>query len=495
MERYILAMDQGTSSSRAMLFDAKGQSIATAQRALPQEYPAAGWVEQDAETIWQDVLACAREVASGKTGQIAGIGITNQRETCLIWQRSTGKPLGKAIVWQDSRTADFCTELQAQGHETLLTERTGLLASPYFSASKLRWMLENIAGARELAAVGDLCAGTIDSWLIWKLTGGKRHVTDVTNASRTLLFNIHSLQWDADLCALFDVPTGILPEVLECADDFGVTAAEWFGAEIPICGVAGDQQAAFIGQGCFTVGDVKATYGTGCFVLMNIGEKPVISRHRLLTTLGYKIQGKRCYALEGAVFIAGAAVQWLRDGMGMIAHASEMEGLAASVADSGGVYFVPAFVGLGAPYWDAGAHGALLGLRRESGKAEIARAALEAQAFQSRDLIEAMQQDSGSAVVSLRVDGGMVANSLMCQILANQLAVAVLRPQMVETTILGAAALAALGSGVVLRLEDFLAGVWAQGVTRFETNETKETRENAYRGWQDSVRRVRSVQA
>ena len=445
--KVILALDQGTTSSRAIVFDHNGRSVAMAQMELPPLFPQPGAVEHDPREIWRTQLATARQAirqAHIAPSDIAGIGITNQRETTLVWSRKTGIPIYNAIVWQDRRTAAFCESLKSAGHADLVARKTGLIIDPYFSAGKLRWILDHVPGARDMAARGELAFGTVDSWLLWNLTGGAVHATDVSNASRTMLFNIHSGQWDHELLALMDIPQSVLPVVRSSSELFGHTAGDILGSPIPIAGVAGDQQAALFGQTCFSAGSAKNTYGTGCFLLMNIGNKPQPSHHALLSTIAWKIGGTTDYALEGSVFIGGAVVQWLRDSLGIIESSTQIETLAASVPDSGGVYFVPAFAGLGSPYWDAYARGSILGLTRGTTAAHIARAALESIAHQSADLLESMRQDSGRPVTELRVDGGASANNLLMQFQADLLAVPVLRPQVTETTALGAAYLAGL---------------------------------------------------
>jgi glycerol kinase len=448
----ILALDQGTTSSRAIIFDHQGQALAMAQLELQPQFPQPGWVEQDPQEIWRTQLVTAHEAlkkAGVAISDIAGIGLTNQRETTLVWNKKSGIPIYNAIVWQDRRTAEFCAALTSAGHADLVADKTGLIIDPYFSASKLRWILDHVPGARELAKRGELAFGTVDSWLIWKLTGGAVHATDSSNASRTMLYNIHSHQWDHDLLALMDIPgrNGLLPDVRSSSEIFGSATPDLFGREIPIAGVAGDQQAALFGQTCFAAGCAKNTYGTGCFMLMNIADQPIKSRHRLLTTIAWQFNGKTQYALEGSVFIAGAVVQWLRDSLGLIQSSGQIEQLAGSVPDSGGVYFVPAFAGLGSPYWDAYARGALLGLTRGTTAAHIARAALESIAHQSADLLDAMRQDSGRGITELRVDGGAASNNLLMQFQADLLGVKVLRPQVTQTTALGAAYLAGLAVG------------------------------------------------
>src|SRR5256885_1861434 len=448
----VLAIDQGTTSSRAIVFGADLALLGLAQREFAQHYPASGWVEHDPEDIWRTTVETARqalESAKLGAGDIAAIGITNQRETCVIWDRRTGRPIHRAIVWQDRRTAEACRRLKRAGHESVVTAKTGLLLDPYFSATKIAWLLDHVEGARALAKAGHLAFGTIDSFLIWRLTGGKVHATDATNASRTLLYDLSKGAFDDDLLKLFDVPRSMLPEVRDCNAQYGVTEASILGAAIPILSVAGDQQAATIGQACFSPGMVKATYGTGCFTLINTGAKPVASRNRLLTTVAYQLDGKRTYALEGAIFIAGAAVQWLRDGLRIIASAPESGALAAKADPGQDVYLVPAFVGLGAPYWQPEARGALFGLTRATGPNEIARAALEAVCYQTRDLLEAMHSDwSAQAKSVLRVDGGMVASDWTMQFLADILDAPVERPTIGETTALGVAWLAGHKAGV-----------------------------------------------
>ncbi|MEA3363712.1 MAG: glycerol kinase GlpK, partial [Thermodesulfobacteriota bacterium] len=410
---HILAIDQGTTSSRAMIFSVTGNCVAVAQEEFRQIFPQDGWVEHDPEEIWQSVLNVCRQVlqqAKEASINVAGIGITNQRETTVVWDRKSGKPLYNAIVWQDRRTADFCAELKSAGNEEQVSELTGLLLDPYFSATKLRWILDNVAGARNKAAAGELAFGTIDSFLLWRLTAGQSHTTDATNASRTMLFNIHTQQWDDSLLDLFQIPPSLLPEVKDCSADFGMTAAGLFDSSYPIAGIAGDQQAAAIGQACLEPGMIKSTYGTGCFVLLNTGTKAYRSKNRLLTTVAYRINGETSYAIEGSIFVAGAAIQWIRDGIKLIESASEVEGLAQGLDSNRGVYMVPAFTGLGAPHWDPNARGAIFGLTRDTGIAEIARATLESVGYQTYDLMQAMQGDSDTELQALRVDGGMVAN-------------------------------------------------------------------------------------
>jgi len=489
---HILAIDQGTTSTRAVLFDAEGEPLAQAQRELTQHFPRPGWVEHDPEEIWRSTLDTCRAVIAERriaARDIAAIGITNQRETTVVWERATGRPIHNAIVWQDRRTADLCAAMVADGIEPLVSAKTGLLLDPYFSATKIAWLLDHVPGARAAAERGDLAFGTIDCFLLWRLTGGAVHATDATNAARTLLFDIHRQQWDDELLAIFRVPRAVLPEVRDTAASFGGTAAAHFGAPIAIAGMAGDQQAATIGQACFAPGMIKSTYGTGCFAVLNTGGAPVHSRHRLLTTLAYRLNGTPTYAIEGAIFIAGAAVQWLRDGLGLIARAEETATLADAADPARRVYLVPAFTGLGAPYWDAEARGAIFGLTRDVGRAELARAALEAACYQTRDLLEAMRAD-GTAPTSLRVDGGMVGNDWFAQCLADTLDLPVERPRFTETTVLGAATVAGLGCGLYPSL-DAVAGRW-QRERLFEPREDASPREARYAGWKDAVARVRS---
>ncbi|HUN47589.1 MAG TPA: glycerol kinase GlpK [Stellaceae bacterium] len=492
--RAILAIDQGTTSTRSVVFDAEGTVLGEAQRELQQHYPAPGWVEHDANEIWQSVLATARQALSAaklNARDVAGIGITNQRETTVLWERATGRPLHRAIVWQDRRTAPRCAELAAAGHGPEVQAKTGLVLDPYFSATKIDWLLDHVPGARARAARGELAAGTIDSFLLWRLTGGAVHATDATNAARTLVFDILRQEWDEGLLQLFRVPRPLLPAVQDSAGLFGATSADLFGAPIPVLGIAGDQQAATVGQACFTPGMIKSTYGTGCFAVLNTGAKPVLSRNRLLTTLAYRLDGKPTYAIEGAIFIAGAAVQWLRDGLGLVRQAGETAALAAAADPKRRVYLVPAFTGLGAPYWDAEARGALFGLTRDVGRAEIARATLEASCFQTRDLLEAMRAD-GATLASLRVDGGMVANDWLMQRMADLLGLRVERPRTIESTVRGAAALAGLAAGLYPSL-DAIARHWALDRS-FEPKLAADERDQLYAGWRDAVSRTLSRQ-
>jgi glycerol kinase len=494
MSGYILAIDQGTTSTRAIVFDGTMKIVAQGQQEFPQIYPASGWVEHDPEEIWNSVVATVKTAlkkAKLKAADITAIGITNQRETAVIWDRATGKPIHNAVVWQDRRTAPLCQKLKKKGLEPKFSRRTGLLLDPYFAGTKFAWLLDHVKGARRRAAKGELAAGTIDTFLIWRLTGGRNHLTDATNASRTLLYDIGCNEWDPELLKILDVPLNILPQVKDCADDFGVTDKKLFGAEIPILGVAGDQQAATIGQACFKPGMMKSTYGTGCFALLNTGAEMVRSKNRLLTTIAYRLKGKTTYALEGSIFVAGAAVQWLRDGMKLIGHAAESGALAEKADPAQAVYLVPAFVGLGAPHWDADARGAIFGLTRNSGPAELARAALESVAFQTRDLLDAMRKDwKGSARTVLRVDGGMVASDWTMQRLADILDAPVDRPEILETTALGAAWLAGSQAGVWPNATDF-ARSWALE-RRFQPAMDAKVRSVRIKGWKDAVRRTKS---
>lgn len=487
----ILALDQGTSSSRAVIVDSHSKILAVAQRELPQIYPQPGWVEQDPEAIWSSQLAAMRAVMEQThltSSDIAAVGITNQRETTVVWDRTTGQPIFNALVWQDRRSAPLCDLLQSQGHEPLFQKKTGLIFDAYFSGSKIRWLLDNVEGARAKAKAGDLCFGTVDAWLIWKLTGGQSHVTDVTNASRTLLFNIHTLDWDDELLKIFDIPRSIMPRVVASSGECVKIGALLPG--VPICGIAGDQQAALFGQMCLRPGMVKNTYGTGCFMLMQTGEKPVASSNRLLTTIAWQINGRVEYALEGSVFIGGAAVQWLRDGLGIIGSSAEVEALAASVPDNGGVYFVPALSGMGAPYWDANARGLIIGLTRGTTRAHIARATLEGIALQVTDILTAMQADSGITIPELRVDGGASANRLLMQMQADLLGVPVVQSSTPESTVMGAAFLAGLGSGYWKSLED-LESRWTKG-ERFMPSISSAARQAQLARWKDAVGRSRN---
>lgn len=493
---HILAIDQGTTSSRALLFDAKMQVIATAQQEFPQHFPKSGWVEHDPADLWNTTLKTCRD-AIAKAGlsatDIAAIGITNQRETTVVWDATTGAPLYNAIVWQDRRTADFCRTLQDAGHDAMITAKTGLLADPYFSGTKLKWILDQTPDARSRAAKGEILFGTVDCFLIWKLTGGKAHVTDATNAARTMLYDIHKGAWSASICDLFDIPMEMLPKVMDCAADFGTTDAELLGASLPIMGVAGDQQAAAIGQACFEPGMLKSTYGTGCFALLNTGDTPVTSNNRLLTTIAYQLDGKPTYALEGSIFVAGAVVQWLRDAAGMIADAKDTQALAEQADPEQEVIIVPAFTGLGAPYWNPDCRGAMFGLTRNSGPAEFARAALESVGFQTRDLLEAMHadwQDSGTAP-TLRVDGGMSASNWAMQFLSDIIDAPVDRPTVLETTAMGAAWLAGQRAGLYPDMAGFAAN-WAIDQT-FTPTMDADKRDARYAGWKRAVTATLSV--
>lgn len=482
---HVLAIDQGTTSTRAILFDREAHVVAVAQRELTQHYPARGFVEHDPEQIWQDTLAVVRQALGERPGQTAAIGITNQRETVVVWDRATGEPIYNAIVWQDRRTADDCARLRDESAEPLVRERTGLLLDPYFSATKIAWILDHVPNARARAERGELACGTIDCFLLWRLTGGLVHATDVTNASRTSLFDIHRQCWDGELCRLFRVPQSLLPEVHDNSHVFGTTAPGLFEEQIPIAGMAGDQQAALFGQACFAPGLIKSTYGTGCFMLVNTGKEAVASNHRLLTTPAYRIGGKTIYALEGSIFVAGAAVKWLRDGLGVIANAAETDSLATSVPDSHGVYMVPAFVGLGAPHWDPDARGAIYGLTLDASAAHLARAALEAVAYQTADLMDAIGKDGVGPIESMRVDGGMAANAWLCQFLADILGVPVERPQNLETTALGAAFLAGLATGIWSGLDE-IALTW-KSRDRFEPSMSNDRRDALIAGWRSAV--------
>ena len=488
---YILAIDQGTTSSRAIVFDAQAKILGIGQKELRLHYPANGWVEQEPEDIWKDtVKVCKKavEAAGLAFSDIAAIGITNQRETTVLWDKKTGKALSKAIVWQDRRTAELCAKLKADGLEDTIRCKTGLLLDPYFSGTKLGWLLDNVAGARIAAEKGQLAFGTIDSFLLWRLTGGKVHATDATNASRTLLFNIVEQKWDDALLKILNIPASLLPEVKDSSGLFGRTAKDIFGATMPVTGIAGDQQAALFGQACFAPGMIKSTYGTGCFALMNIGTEFRPSKNNMLTTVACRLKGKTTYAIEGAIFVAGAAVQWLRDGLGIIKDAGAAEEMAKTLPDNGGVYMVPAFTGLGAPYWDPDARGAIVGLTRDTSAAHLARAALEAQGYQTRDLIGAMADDAGLVPTTLRVDGGMTNNNWMCQFLADMTGLAVERPAMTETTALGAAYLAGLEAGVYSSLEA-IEKSWKCDA-RFIPASDKAKTDMLYQGWQMAVRRV-----
>lgn len=493
--KYILSIDQGTTSSRAVLFDADMNVAVTAQQEFRQHFPASGWVEHDPEEIWSTVVSTCREAIAQVDGgalAIAGIGIANQRETTVVWDRKTGEVVHNAIVWQDRRTSDFCRDLKEKGYEADVTGRTGLLLDPYFSGTKVRWILDNVAGARDRAVAGDLIFGTIDCYLIWRLTGGLVHATDATNASRTLLYDIYQRALSDEMCTLLDVPVSMLPEVKDCAADFGETTAELFGGKIPILGVAGDQQAAMIGQACFAPGMMKSTYGTGCFALLNTGTTAVSSRNRLLTTVAYQLDGQTTYALEGAIFIAGAVVQWLRDGLQIIQSAADTQSLAEAADSTQELILVPAFTGLGAPYWAPDCRGAVYGLTRNSGPAEMSRAALESVGFQTRDLIEAMQADWGtSGKTVLRVDGGMTASDWTMQFLSNILDAPVDRPEVLESTARGAAWLAGMRAGLYPEMDGFSKS-WKQE-RRFEPAMDGGARETRYAAWKRAVQATLSV--
>ena len=487
LDNCILAIDQGTTSSRAIVFSPESEIIAVSQQEFTQHYPNDGWVEHDPEDIWSSTLTVCQQAISKareKGAKVTAIGVTNQRETTLVWDKTTGKAIYNAIVWQDRRTAALCRDLIEAGHTDKVQEKTGLLLDPYFSATKVAWILDNVEGARQKAENGELAFGTVDSFIIWRLTNGSVHATDVTNASRTNLFNIHDLNWDPELLEIFNVPASVLPEVKECADDYGSTQVSLFGEEIAICGVAGDQQAAAIGQCCFAEGSIKSTYGTGCFVLLNTGEKAFASKNKLLTTVAYQINGKAHYALEGSIFIAGAAVQWLRDGLKIINHASETESLAKSLDYDHGVYLVPAFAGMGAPYWQPEARGAIYGLTRGSDNAHLARAALEAVCYQTSDLLKAMADDGVTPEV-LKVDGGMVGNDWVCQFLTDVLNVPVQRPRIMETTALGAAYLAGLQAGIYSSTDSL------SEMNKIDTDFTPaldaQTRTKLLNGWEKAI--------
>lgn len=491
MEQYILSLDQGTTSSRAIVFDHEGNICSVAQHEFPQIFPKPGWVEHDPHQIWGSQASVIAEAISqfGINGKnIAGIGITNQRETTIVWDRETKEPIYNAIVWQDRRTSDYCDHLREQGLAKMIREKTGLIVDAYFSATKIKWILDNVEGAREKAKAGKLAFGTVDTWLIACLTRFNVHVTDVTNASRTMLFNIHTMQWDKELLELFDIPESMLPEVRSNSEIMGYTTTTIFAHQVPIAGVAGDQQAALFGQMCVNPGAVKNTYGTGCFLLMNSGDRPIVSKNRLLTTVAWKIGNRVVYALEGSIFVGGSVVQWLRDGLKCISSSSEVEALAASVPDTGGVYFVPALTGLGAPYWDQYARGAISGISRGTTVAHIARAALEGIAFQVYDIVKAMELDSGLMITDLKVDGGASANNLLMQFQSDLLNTEVLRPQVTETTALGAAYLAGLAVGYWKDIDEIKAQ-W-QVEHKFSPKASSETVANELDGWHDAVHRV-----
>lgn len=489
MQEYILALDQGTTSSRAIIFDHDGKVIASAQKEFTQHFPKPGWVEHDPNEIWAGQLAVAVEVTvkAGLSGaNIKAIGITNQRETTIVWNRKTGEPIYNAIVWQDRRTAEFCENLKQNGHSGLICEKTGLIIDAYFSGSKINWILDHVDGAREQAEAGELAFGTVDSWLVWKFTNGKVHATDVTNAGRTMLFNIRSLEWDEELLQLFNIPKSMLPEVKQSSEIYGETAGNVFAHKIPIAGIAGDQHAALFGQMCIDKAMVKSTYGTGCFMLMNIGQKFIKSNNNLLTTIAWKINNEITYAFEGSIFIGGAVVQWLRDGLGIIKTSADVESLAKSVSDTAGVYFVPAFAGLGAPYWDAEARGAIVGLTRGANAAHISRAALESIAYQTMDVLKAMEADAGMEIKELRVDGGATANNLLMQLQSDILKCRVIRPLVVETTALGVAYMAGLAVGYWKNIEE-IKQLWAVDAT-FSPTQDPEMVKIGIDGWKRAVR-------
>ncbi|HRD58861.1 MAG TPA: glycerol kinase GlpK [Ferruginibacter sp.] len=489
MSKFILAFDQGTTSSRAIVFNKEGNMVATAQKEFTQIFPQSGWVEHDANEIWSTQLGVATEAVlmAGITVQdIAAIGITNQRETTVVWDRATGQPVYNAIVWQDRRTADYCDVLKKDGYASMIQSKTGLVTDAYFSGTKVKWILDNVEGARAKAENGELCFGTVDSWLLWKLTAGKVHATDVSNASRTIMYNIYEMQWDKELLQLLNIPESMLPQVRSSSEVYGYTENILTASNIPVSGIAGDQQAALFGQMCTQPGMVKNTYGTGCFMLMNTGEKPVASKNNLLTTIAWKVNGKVHYALEGSVFIGGAVVQWLRDGLKIIQSSGDVEKLAAEAADNGGVYFVPAFTGLGAPYWNPHARGIIVGLSRGSSNAHIARAAVESIAFQSMDLLKAMEADAGIPIAELRVDGGATINNNLMQFQADILNTSVVRPQVTETTALGAAYLAGLAVGFWSSMEEIQQN-WQKNRV-FVSDMNNETREAHQRNWKKAIR-------
>jgi len=489
MNQYILALDQGTTSSRAVVFDQKGTIISVAQKEFTQIFPKPGWVEHDPDEIWSTQAGMAAEAVSKKglkASQMAAIGITNQRETVVVWDRNTSEPVYNAIVWQDKRTADYCDELKKEGKSQMIREKTGLVIDSYFSGTKVKWILDNVDGAREKAEAGDLIMGTIDSWLIWKMTDGGLHITDVTNACRSMLFNINTMDWDDELLELLTIPKSMLPEVKQSSEIYGETTPNLFATPIPIAGIAGDQQAALFGQMCTKKGMVKNTYGTGCFMLMNIGEKPIVSDNNLLTTVAWKINGKTQYALEGSIFIAGAVVQWLRDSLNIIKTSAEVEKLASSVASTEGVFFVPAFAGLGAPHWNQKAQGTIFGLTRGSTDAHIARAALESIAYQTMDILKAMEADSGISIKELRVDGGATVNDMLMQFQADVLNTVTVRPKIVETTVMGAAYLAGLAVGYWESAEE-IQNIWQTDV-HFNPTKEREAIDEGIKGWYKAIK-------
>jgi len=493
MEKYILALDQGTTSSRAILFNKKGEIYSVAQKEFTQYFPKPGWVEHDPLEIWSKQAGVAAEATTkkGLNGKnIAAIGITNQRETVVIWDKHTGDPIYNAIVWQDKRTSDYCDQLKADGKEKMIQEKTGLVIDSYFSGTKIKWILDNVEGAREKAKAGDLILGTMDSWLIWNFTKGELHVTDVTNASRTMLFNIHTMDWDDDLLELFDIPKSMLPEVKDSSEVYGHTKTTVFASKIPIAGIAGDQMAALFGQMCTEKGMVKSTYGTGCFMLMNIGDKPIISKNKLLTTVAWRINGKTEYALEGSIFIGGAVVQWLRDGLGIIKKSRDIENLATSVESTDGVYFLPAFAGIGAPYWDQEAKGTMFGITRGTTDAHIARASLEAIAYQTMDILKAMEADSEIDIEELRVDGGATVNDMLMQFQSDVLNTTTVRPKVIETTALGAAYLAGLAVGFWKDMEE-IQSIWKEDV-KFQPTKDQDKIQEGIKGWYRAINALQS---
>lgn len=490
---YLMALDQGTTSSRAIIFDKKGQIVSVAQKDFKQHFPNSGWVEHDPQEIWtsQSTVMVESLINKGiRADQIAGIGITNQRETTIVWDRKTGKSIYNAIVWQDRRTASFCNQLKEAGHAEMIASKTGLIIDAYFSATKIRWILENVEGAREKAEAGELAFGTVDSWLIWKLTAGKTHITDITNASRTMIYNIHSQEWDKELLELFDIPASLLPEVKSCSEVYCETAGDVLSVKIPIAGIAGDQQAALFGQLCTQPGMAKTTYGTGCFLVMNTGSEAVRSENKLLTTVAWKIGNEINYALEGSVFIGGAAIQWLRDGIELFKDAKDSEKLATSLDDNDGVYFVPALTGLGAPHWDQNARGAFFGITRGTTIAHMTRAALEAIAYQVHDVLKAMEKDSGKPTQELRVDGGATANNFLMQFQADLLDCEIKRPKIIETTAIGAAFLAGLAVGF-WKSQDEIQSLW-ESDRNFHPKMNSETREKMLHFWHKAVERSKN---
>jgi glycerol kinase len=493
MEKYILALDQGTTSSRAILFNKKGEIYSVAQKEFTQYFPKPGWVEHDPLEIWSKQAGVAAEATTkkGLNGKnIAAIGITNQRETVVIWDKHTGDPIYNAIVWQDKRTSEYCDQLKAEGKEKMIQEKTGLVIDSYFSGTKIKWILDNVEGARQKAKAGDLILGTMDSWLIWNFTKGELHVTDVTNASRTMLFNIHTMDWDDDLLELFDIPKSMLPEVKDSSEVYGHTKTTVFASKIPIAGIAGDQMAALFGQMCTEKGMVKNTYGTGCFMLMNIGDKPIISKNKLLTTVAWRINGKTEYALEGSIFIGGAVVQWLRDGLGIIKKSRDIESLATSVESTDGVYFLPAFAGIGAPYWDQEAKGTMFGITRGTTDAHIARASLEAIAYQTMDILKAMEADSEIDIEELRVDGGATVNDMLMQFQSDVLNTTTVRPKVIETTALGAAYLAGLAVGFWKDMEE-IQSIWKEDV-KFQPTKDQDKIQEGIKGWYRAINALQS---